>query len=350
METHTNQTRPKASCITQGVFLNAFSTMKVGGRARFFAEVNSREDLEEVVSFVEMNELPMWILGGGSNTVFSDKGFDGMVTKINLKGIQIESEDTQYVYVRAGAGEGWDAFVEYAVNNNFGGIENLTSIPGTVGGGVVQNIGAYGVEIKHSVIEVTVYDSDTKQTLTLQTSALRFGYRDSVFKQSEGKHLIVMSVLFRFTKQHDLHTSYKDLLEYFKEKTNITILDIRKALQEIRGKKFPNLEVCGTAGSFFKNCVIEEKKAHELKERYVDMPLFDMTTGYKKVGAAWLLDKVCGLRGFREGDVGLFEHQSLVVVNFGNATADEIKTFVEKIKKIFFEKVGIELEEEVIVL
>lgn len=336
--------------IQEGVLLSCFSTMKVGGSARFFSQPKNVDELQTILSFAQECKLPIWILGGGSNTVFQDQGFSGVVIKPEIKGIEIIKEEEEDVYIRAYSGENWDEFVSFVVSHGFGGVENLTAIPGNIGGAIVQNIGAYGVEIKDTVYSVEIFDQKDNTVKVLDNQTLQFEYRESVFKKQEGKSYIVLSAVFKLSKHSVSNISYKDLNLYFKDKSHITIVDVRNALQEIRGKKFPDLNVYGTAGSFFKNCVIAEQKANELKSLYPDLPVFDMGKGYKKVGAAWLLDKVCGLRGFRVGNVGLFEHQSLVVVNFGNAHAIDIKNFIEEIKKIFFAKVGIKLEEEVIVL
>lgn len=329
--------------------LSGLSTFKAGGDARYLFRVGSILELQEALAFAKEKSLPLFILGGGSNMLFKEEGFEGVVIKIEIKGIEVK-EEGDMAFVRAGAGEVWDPFVHRTIEQGYFGLENLSAIPGLVGAAPVQNIGAYGVEAKDLIFEVEVFDRDTFQTKTLSNAQCAFGYRDSIFKHPEGEGLIVLSVTFKLSKTPLPKLSYKDLSNYFEAKTDPTPLEVRNAVTLIRSKKFPDLTTHGTAGSFFKNVICEASLAEDLKAKYPDLPVYDMPHGEKKLSTAFIMDKICGLKNFREGNVGLYENQTLVVVNYGGATATEINNFIVKVKGIVKEKTGIELEEEVVVM
>lgn len=341
-----------APLIEEGVFLSYHTSFKIGGVARFFIEAKSIEDIKKAVDFAHSHHLDFFVLGGGSNTVFSDKEFDGVIIKNCIKGIEIIKEDEEGAEVKVFAGEYFDDVVEFCVSRNFCGIENLTAIPGTVGGAIVQNIGAYGTEIKNTVISVDIFNTQTQIIETIDLNDLHFGYRDSIFKKDSHKNAIIISVRLKLLKGRPSNLIYKDLKNYFegRDETQVSISEVREALQVIRSKKFPDLSLFGTAGSFFKNCIMNQDQFHELQKNFPDAPYFDAGKGLVKLPSGWILDKVCGLKGFREGNLGLYEHQSLVVVNFGSATNEELKKFISKIKEEVFKKTKIILEEEVIVL
>ncbi|MES2060062.1 MAG: UDP-N-acetylmuramate dehydrogenase [Patescibacteria group bacterium] len=331
--------------IKEHISLSNHSTMKVGGNARYLAEAKSKADIKEAVSFAKAHDLPIVFIGAGSNMLFSDVGFHGLVIKIASKGIKIEDDS-----VTAEAGEVWDDFVAYTLFHGLYGLENLSGIPGSVGAAPIQNIGAYGIEAGESIQSVEVFDIGAMEFRNLSKEECGFGYRDSIFKKPEGKNLIVASVAFKLSKTPFVRISYKDLANHFGANLDPSPIDVRSAVIDIRKKKFPDLEIYGTAGSFFKNVICDSAIAYNLKLDYPELPVFDAAGGMKKISTAFILDKICGLRGFREGNVGLFENQSLVVVNFGGANSDEIKKFISKIKKIVKEKAKIDLEEEVVVL
>ncbi|HYC34693.1 MAG TPA: UDP-N-acetylmuramate dehydrogenase, partial [Candidatus Paceibacterota bacterium] len=338
--------------IKEGVFLSGETTFRIGGEARFFAEVREVSQIKEVIQFAKEHNLPIFFLGGGSNTVFKDEGHDGLIIKNRIRGIKILSENEDEVEIKAYAGEVWDEVVEFCVEQGFGGIENLTAIPGTLGGAIVQNIGAYGCEIKSVVQSVDVFDPKAKAIRTLSLDELAFGYRDSVFKKETHKDLFIVSATLLLKKHSVANLEYKDLKNFFegRDASTVSISEVREALKIIRSKKFPDLSKMGTAGSFFKNSIVDKATVERLQKDYPDMPIFALDGGLYKLSSAWILDKVCGLRGMKEGNLGLFENQSLVVVNFENATSEELKKFISKIKKLAFEKIGVELQEEVIVL
>ena len=334
--------------IERNILLKNLTTFKIGGLANYFCKIKSLEELKQAVSFAKQNELPIFILGGGSNVLISDYGFEGLVIKIELKDILIEEKE-KFIFIIAGAGESWDKIVKLSVESELYGIENLSYIPGTVGGAAAGNIGAYGAEIKDTIESIEIFDTDTFETLVLNKDECGFNYRDSIFKKRKGKNYIITKVCFKLLKKERINLLYKDVKIYFENKNNLspTLEEVRKAIGEIRNKKFPNLVKYGTAGSFFKNPVISSKVADNLKKKYPKIDIFEGKNGNKKISLAGLLDNI-GLKGIRDGDVGTFENQPLVFVNYGNARAKEIKNFSEKIIQKIFNKIKIKIFVEII--
>lgn len=328
--------------------LRGLSTFKIGGNATYLFEVVSRKDLKDAVLLAKDHKLPIFVLGGGSNILFPDSELKSLVIKISNKGKEYRRLDDASVLVTVEAGEVWDDFVAWTVQNEFFGLENLSSIPGTVGASPVQNIGAYGVEVKDYIENVVVFDTEELEFKTLSNSECCFGYRNSFFKSDEGRKMIVVSVVFKLSLISRVNITYKDLSNYFVDGVHPTPAEVRDAVIHIRRGKFPDLVKYGTAGSFFKNIICSEEEIKELKALYPEMPAYDVGEGMVKISTAFILDKVCGLKGFRVGDVGLYENQSLVVVNFANATSREVKKFVKEIKTIVEKKTKLYIEEEVI--
>jgi len=365
--------------ICESVSLKGLTTLKIGGVAHYFCRVRNEHELQTTLQFSKKKEVPLIILGGGSNVLLSDGSISALVAKIDIKGIEWR-ESKHFVHVLVGAGESWDTLVEKAVKKGLWGIENLSGIPGTVGAAPIQNIGAYGAEIKNTLKWVKVLDTKTGKSRRLSNKKCEFGYRDSIFKHPKGKALIITHVALRLKKSGTPNLVYKDLKERFKiydlgfknKKRELTPAVIRKAVIGIRSKKFPDLRECGTAGSFFKNPIIPKTQFDALKKRYPALPGFPLTAderGYEdmrinadadeslriikdkglkiKIPLAWLLDNVCGLKGFHKGNVALFERQPIVLVNTGGASADEIKKFAEKIVLRVRKETGIDIEWEV---
>lgn len=335
--------------IQENISLAPFSTFKIGGQAKFLIEVNSKEDLLEAIDFADQKKVPIFVLGGGSNILISDKGFSGLVIKIQNKGLSWIEQNQDRVEVVSAAGEDWDDLVAATISKNLYGLENLSGIPGTVGAAPVQNVGAYGAEIKDTLNWVEVFNIKKKEFEILSRDNCDFSYRGSIFKNPESK-FIITRVSFVLNKKGQVNLSYKDLKEYFKDTPGL--LEVRQAVLAIRSRKFPDLKKYGTAGSFFKNPIISEQKFLELKNKYPDLPGFPVIgpsgdSNNYKVSLAFIIDKICGLRGFREGQVGTFENQAIVVVNFGGATSSEVKIFSEKIISKVYEKTGIEIQLEV---
>lgn len=334
--------------IKEKEILKNFTTLKVGGRARYFCRVKSVKDLESAVSFAKQKKLPIFILGGGSNVLIGDDGFPGLVIKMEMKGVKFK-DCCGFVEAIAFAGENWDDFVKKSVAKKLFGAENLSGIPGTVGASPVQNIGAYGAEVKDIISWVEVYDTKNLETKIISAGDCRFGYRESIFKKAEDKRHIIIRVAFVLKKNGSLNTSYKDIEEYFlgKKIKKPSLAILRKAILEIRKSKMPDLEKCGTAGSFFKNPIILKKDFLKIKEKYPDIKFYEEGDGEVKISLAWVLDKICGLKGHREGNVGLYEKHSLVLINHGEATAKEILRFANKIAVKVKKKTGLKIKWEV---
>jgi UDP-N-acetylenolpyruvoylglucosamine reductase len=471
--------------IIKGKQLADMTTFRIGGKAKFFCSVKDKQDLKVAVDFAREKKLPIFILGGGSNILISDKGFDGLVIKIDIKGIKVESpeskvesqrgeaSDTSFgelrgepsgrelglgnrgivrrknvsdaeTYLRASAGENWDDFVGRTVSNGYGGLENLSLIPGTVGAAPVQNVGAYGVEVGDLIESVEVFDTEGSNFKILSKEECKFSYRNSIFKHEKGR-CIITSVLFKLKKNTEPDISYKDLKDYFSQNDqvsmineqgkvesmpvqsqgeaadtsfggllgepsgrvrgmgnqgiarrknvsvaesdsinntldsrspeqanepshesadspvdgfhgndkvtsiyNSSITEVREAIISIRMSKLPNLNKFGTAGSLFKNPIISKEKYLELKEKYSELPNFPEVDGRVKVPLAWIIDKVCGLKGKKFGKAGVHETQALVIVNYGDANFEDIEKVASEVERVVKEKTGIEIEREVI--
>lgn len=340
--------------------LTHLNTFGISARARFFAEVTSEEYLKELLLSPEFNNNEKLILGGGSNILFT-KDFDGIVILNKLKGIalqQVQDESSDFVLVKAMGGEKWHDLVLSIVEQGLWGIENLSLIPGTVGASPVQNIGAYGVELKDVLENVETYEIETGDKKFFSKEECELGYRDSVFKNKlKGKYFIV-AVTLKLSKNKKLNTDYKALESYLKE-NNIEIKsskDVSNAICEIRRSKLPDPKVLGNAGSFFKNIYIPtrlheslgtgEEKIKGLLEKYPDMPFFKEEGNIIKIPAGWLIEQ-CGWKGKRVGNVGVHEKQALVLVNFGGAKGEEVLNLANQIIDSVFEKFGLKLTPEV---
>ncbi len=335
-----------SATVSQYVSLHDKTTLKIGGAARYYVAVTTIDEVTAAVSFAEQKKLPLFVLGGGSNILVADNGVEAVVVKQAILGRDVEDVGDGTILLTLGGGETLDEVVAYTVREGWWGIENLSAIPGTVGATPVQNVGAYGVEASDVIESVLVYDTRTKQTMLLSNAACQFGYRDSLFKSEEGKHLIVLNVTYRLTKTPRPKISYADLANYFGDRVP-TLYEIRDAVIKIRSKKFPDWRLVGTAGSFFKNPIIPTAEALRLKELYPHLPMYPATVGYTKVSLGFILDKVCGLKGFRDGVVGLYTEQALVLVTHGVATARDVEMFARHIQERVYEKTFITIEWEV---
>ncbi|MFA5997295.1 MAG: UDP-N-acetylmuramate dehydrogenase [Candidatus Paceibacterota bacterium] len=330
--------------ILEQVPLAPLTTMRVGGNARFFVRVTNVEELSEAVLWAREKKLPICILGGGANTLVSQEGFDGLVIKIEIKGISYEG-----TRVTVQAGEWWDDVVRDVVAHNLWGVENLSLIPGTVGGAAVQNIGAYGVEARETIFSVEALDIEKMQIKTFLQANCEFGYRESIFKKN--KNLIVLRVIFELKRDGEPNINYEDVKKYFADRKigEPALLEIHEAIVSIRTAKMPALPL-GSAGSFFKNPVVDTATYEGLKKQYPEMKAYIQGGNSVKLSAAWLIDHVGGWRGYRKGDAGVHEKQALILVNYGNATAEEMISLAQEIKKDIKEKTNVMLEEEVVVL
>lgn len=346
MESNTGIMPPQ---IRANVPLATFTTLGVGGVAEYFAEVSDIDALQDVIAWAETNDLNVTILGDGSNVLVSDAGVAGLVVRPRFMET-VFKENGETVLVEVGAGVSLDTLVEDVVSKNLWGIENLSGIPGTVGATPVQNVGAYGVEVKDIIFSVRVYDRETKKSFEIKNDACAFSYRDSLFKKSGGKKFIITHVTFQLSKKSNPKISYKDLVQYFERNSSPTIREIRNAVIETRSKKFPDWNVVGTAGSFFKNPIITKAHYDELLAEYPDIPRYSTESGDMKVALGWILEHVCNLKGYREGRVGLFEKQALVLVCEKGTRAREIEIFSEKIISFVYERTKIIVEREVTII
>ena len=330
----------------QNESLRAHTTFQIGGPAEYFVEVVTEEELRAAVREANRRELPVTILGGGSNMLVSDSGVRGVVIKNLCGGINVCDAENDTVKVTAGAGVVFDDLVPYTVREGYWGLENLSHIPGSVGATPVQNVGAYGVEIGSLVTEVRVYDMVNDRFVPLAAHECMFGYRDSIFKHNVGNDFVVTAVTFVLSRTPRPQLAYKDLAARFGG-TLPTQQEIRDAIIEIRAGKFPDWHTVGTAGSFFKNPIIPRTHYEELLTTYADMPGFDVTHDMVKVPLGWILDKVCNVRGMRMGNVGTYEAQALVVINHGGATAHEVRLFAAEITERVRKHTNIAIEWEV---
>ncbi|MBY0472759.1 UDP-N-acetylmuramate dehydrogenase [Patescibacteria group bacterium] len=331
----------------ENIALAPYTTFKIGGLARYFVVVKTVAELVESLDFARDKKLATLILGGGSNMLIPDEGFDGLVIKIEIKnGITVDGTS-----VAASAGENWDELVAFCVDRGLWGIENLSGIPGTLGGAVVQNIGAYGAALSQVLTLVAVYDTKNNQVKMLSAQECAFGYRGSIFKEEEGRYVVLAATL-RLSSTPAPNISYKDLQARFASGGQTpTLQEIRGEILSIRNRKFPDLSVLGTAGSFFKNPIMSRADAEVLKEKYPDMPLFSMPeTEGVKVPLAWLLDNALHLKGYAVNGARLFEKQALVVAATRGTSAQDVKELVHVVQKKVFDELKIKIEPEVKIL
>jgi UDP-N-acetylmuramate dehydrogenase len=335
--------------ILQNISLKPYNTFGIDVMANHYASVTNINDLKYVLLLKEyQNKL---ILGGGSNMLLT-KNFNGLVIHINLKGIEVVSENDDFVFVKAQAGENWHQFVLWCIDKDFGGIENLSLIPGNVGTAPIQNIGAYGVELKDTFESCEAISLENNQLQTFSKIDCEFGYRNSIFKQHvEGKFLIT-SVIFKLTKHsHKLNINYGTIASQLEVMKIIrpTIQDISKAVIDIRESKLPNPKEIGNSGSFFKNPVISKSHFNALVKDFKDIPSYQVSDTEVKIPAGWLIEKA-GFKGKRFGNYGVHKNQALVLVNYGGAQGEDILNLSKLIQKTIRRLFGISIEAEVNIL
>ena len=328
--------------------LHTLHTFGLEASCQYFTSIDSIEDLQLLLQQHTWAALPRLILGGGSNMVFM-KDFKGIVLKNNIKGIEVIDEDENNIRLKIGGGENWHTIVMQCVENGYGGIENLSLIPGTVGAAPIQNIGAYGVELKDVFVELEALHLETLMLHRFDKATCQFGYRDSIFKNKEKGKYLIATVTLQLTKQnHQLNTDYgaiKNTLAAYNI-TAPTIKDISDAVIAIRQSKLPDPKKIGNAGSFFKNPIISSNQFKNLQEKFPDIIHYPVDKDHVKVPAGWLIDQ-CGWKGKKLGKVGSYKNQALVLVNHGGATGEELMKLVEQIIHSVKEKYGIELTPEV---
>ncbi|HXB30625.1 MAG TPA: UDP-N-acetylmuramate dehydrogenase [Puia sp.] len=334
--------------IQKNISLLPYNTFHIDVNASSFISVKSADELDNILT--SQGKEPVLILGGGSNVLLT-KNVEGLVLKIDLVGIDEVKEEASHIYVRAGAGEIWHEFVQYTMKRNWGGLENLSLIPGNVGAAPIQNIGAYGVELKDVFFELEAYDRKEKKVYAFGVNDCKFGYRDSIFKSAEKGRYIILNVTFLLSKVPVLKTSYGAIREELKKMgvQSPTIQDISRAVIKIRRSKLPDPAEIGNAGSFFKNPVVDHTLFLSLSKKYPDMPAYPHEDKSVKLAAGWLIEQ-CGWKGYRKGDAGVHANQALVLVNYGKASGSEILQLSEKIAQSVHKKFGVYLEREVNVI
>ena len=334
------------SILQKDVTLAPHTTFQIGGPAEYFAVVTDPAELSGLCRYAAEWNLPITIIGGGSNLLVADAGISGLVVQMALRGRQVTEVDESTVLVTYAAGESFDAVVADTVDAGWWGLENLSHIPGSVGATPVQNVGAYGVEVADVIDAVDVYDRETDTCTTLSPTMCQFTYRGSVFKQPAGHRYIITAVTFRLSTEPRPQLRYADLQSLATESA-VTQHMIRERVITVRAGKFPDWTWVGTAGSFFKNPIVSAAQTEQLQSAYPEIPVHAMTDGTYKVALGWLLDRVCGLRGYQVGPVGTHAAQALVVVNHGGATAADVVRLADEITKTVYEKTGVTIEWEV---
>lgn len=352
--------------------LTDLNTFHIKAKAKLFCEIKTEQDFLDLIKTSEFKNNEKLFIGGASNILFS-KDFDGIIICNRLKGIEVTKEDEESVWIKSTGGEWWNDLVLFAVNKNYWGIENLALVPGTVGAAPVQNIGAYGVEVKDVIENVEAFEIDTGDKKIFNLAECEFGYRESVFKNKLKGEYFISAVVFKLDKKQKANINYRALKDYL-EKNKLEIKnskDVSEAISEIRKSKLPDPKVLGSAGSFFKNVYIDEKKLEELKKTYPDMPSFkeenktsplapllnkergsptDVGRGEVdvliKIPSGWLIEQ-CGWKGKKIGNVGVHEQQALVLVNHGGATGKEVLNLANEIINSVYEKFGLKLTPEV---
>lgn len=331
--------------VTRNTSLLSYNTFGIDARADYFIEYDSASDLQAVLQSDIVKNNAILHIGGGSNLLFMHD-YKGAVLHSAIHSIHKVGEDEGSVLLEAGSSVNWDDFVGYCVERGLGGIENLSLIPGEVGASAVQNIGAYGVEVREVIVEVKAVETGTAVFRTFTNEECRYGYRDSVFKKELKGKYIITSVVFRLKKNPVFRLNYQHLEEAVLKNGEVDLQNIRKTIIQIRESKLPDPKIIGNAGSFFMNPVIPKEQFKSLQDIYPDIPHYFDSATMEKVPAAWLIDQ-CGWKDKRIGNAGVHEKQPLVLVNLGGATGEEIVYLAEQIQKSVKEKFGIELKPEV---
>ena len=324
--------------------LKSLNTFGIGVSARYFAAFDTTEKLAELL---QQNRSPLLVLGGGSNILFT-KDFDGLVLKNEVMGINIVKEDEQHTYVQAGAGESWHGFVQYCLQHNLAGVENLSLIPGNVGASPMQNIGAYGVEIKDVFDSLEAFHIREQKMYSFNKKDCEFGYRESVFKRRHKNEFVISSVTFRLNKKPAYHIAYGAIGQELERMgiEELSIQAISQAVINIRRSKLPDPKFIGNAGSFFKNPEISAAQFKTLQPSFENIVGYALDNGNVKLAAGWLIEQ-CGWKGYRKGDAGCHAKQALVLVNYGNAKGSEIVALSKEIIASVNDKFGVLLESEV---
>lgn len=329
--------------------LKNYNTFGIEAKAKQFIAVHSLEELKTVL--IENPTEKKFILGGGSNMLLT-QDIDALVIHIDLKGKKIIKENDDFVWVESQAGENWHEFVLWTIEQDFGGLENMSLIPGNVGTTPVQNIGAYGAEIKDRFVSCQAMAIANQEMRTFQNEECHFGYRESIFKNEVKDQYIITSVVFKLTKRHHtINTSYGDILGELKKNNiqNPSLKDVSNAVIAIRQSKLPDPKELGNSGSFFKNPIVPKSDFEKIHQQFPEMKYYEVSDTEIKVPAGWLIEQA-GFKGKRFGDAGVHKNQALVLVNYGNATGQEILAVSKNIQDTVFKTFGIRIEAEVNVI
>jgi len=332
----------------ENVNLQALNTFGLSASARWFCDVHSESELEKALQFADEQSLPVFVLGGGSNIVLR-ADFPGLVLHMQMRGIQVVSKDQGVLHVEAACGENWHGFVSHCLAQGWFGLENLALIPGSVGAAPIQNIGAYGVEVSERIVSVTVFNTDSGKVETMTAQQCGFGYRDSVFKRQYKGRRIILGVVFRLHSTPEVNLGYAALRQALADNSAPLPADVFAAVCAIRRNRLPDPQVLGNAGSFFKNPVIARSRYSSLQKDYPEIPGHAVEaagSSQVKVPAAWLIERA-GWKGRRTGQAGVYEKQSLVLVNHGAASAQDILALAQAIRVDVGNLFGIALEPEV---
>ena len=335
--------------IQSHVSLKPYNTFGIDANARYLVDINHADDINTLLQLTDFIGLPKLILGGGSNVLLCHD-FDGLVLKMNIQGIDLVREDDDHVYLSVGAGVNWHELVLYCVRHGYAGMENLALIPGTVGAAPMQNIGAYGVELEQVFDSLTAIHTQTGEQRTFSHADCQFGYRESVFKRELKGQFIITDGTFRLDKQPTFHTRYGAIKETLTDMgvshDDLSIKAISDAVIRIRRSKLPDPDQIGNAGSFFKNPEIPKSQFDALKEQFAELPGYPIGDETVKIPAGWLIEQA-GWKGHRSGDAGIHTKQALVLVNYGNATGQDLLTLAKQVQDSVQEKFGIAITPEV---
>ncbi|MBC3863294.1 UDP-N-acetylmuramate dehydrogenase [Undibacterium jejuense] len=332
--------------LSRDVSLQKLNTFGIAAQAKLFLPVIELAQLQAVRNDPSLSQLPRLILGGGSNLVLSDQ-IDALVLHMCLQGKKLTSDDADFYYVTAAAGENWHEFVQWTLAQGWPGLENLSLIPGTVGAAPIQNIGAYGVEIQDVFHSLEAFDFATGEVVTLDKAACLFSYRDSIFKQSLRDRMVILNVTFALPKMWHPRLAYADVMKWLEQAQiqQANALQISQAIIAIRQAKLPDPQLIGNAGSFFKNPVVSASIRHALLAQYPDLVSYLQPSGDFKLAAGWLIEQT-GWKGRSLGAAGVYEKQALVLVNRGHATGAEVKLLAQTVQSDVLKKFGVELEIE----
>lgn len=336
----------------KGINVGEMTTFAIPAKADLFCEINSIQDLKELADFLKEYKGDYIFLSGGSNTVFIED-YEGLVIKMNLDGWNVIAESETEVLVKVNAGANWHEFVMWAVENNYGGLENLVLIPGNVGTSPVQNIGAYGVEVKDLIRRLDFFDFESGEITKMLNNECEFGYRDSIFKHKLKGKGVISAVEFRLSKKgyHKINTSYKPVAKALEDVEEYSVSDVANIIMGIRTSKLPDWKKVGTAGSFFKNPIVDSIFAKSLLDKFPEMPVYPHGNA-SKLAAGWLIDQ-CGLKGREFGTIGVYKNQALVLVNLlgkGPALGEDLKIAIKAIQDCVKSTFGVDLVCEVNVI